>query len=142
MAASILWNIRLPRIITALLLGASLSGSGIILQTVMGNPLIEPGIWELPKERLLEQLQLFLFPGKNYISIYLSAILFSLLGILLTWILSKKIKYGGNILRTYTFRDYNLRTIFFRPWNSKIYGRSQKRSSGNNFLVNGLSQRC
>ena len=40
----IIWNIRLPRIITAILVGASLSLSGAILQAVMRNPLASPGI--------------------------------------------------------------------------------------------------
>jgi len=40
----IIWNIRLPRIITAILVGASLAISGTILQAVMRNPLASPGI--------------------------------------------------------------------------------------------------
>lgn len=37
-------DIRLPRIIMALLVGANLSVSGVLLQAVMGNPLADPGI--------------------------------------------------------------------------------------------------
>ena len=36
-------NLRLPRLILALLIGASLSASGAILQSVMCNPLADPG---------------------------------------------------------------------------------------------------
>ena len=36
-------NLRLPRLILALLIGASLSASGAILQSVMRNPLADPG---------------------------------------------------------------------------------------------------
>jgi len=36
-------NLRLPRLILALLIGASLSSSGAILQSVMRNPLADPG---------------------------------------------------------------------------------------------------
>lgn len=41
-AVSILWNIRLPRILAALLLGGSLSVSGFLLQTFFSNPIAGP----------------------------------------------------------------------------------------------------
>ena len=40
----IIWNIRLPRMILAILVGANLALSGAILQGVMNNPLADPGI--------------------------------------------------------------------------------------------------
>lgn len=39
----IVMNLRLPRIILAVLIGASLSASGALLQSVMKNPLADPG---------------------------------------------------------------------------------------------------
>ena len=41
-AMSILWNIRLPRILAALLLGGALSVSGFLLQTFFANPIAGP----------------------------------------------------------------------------------------------------
>ncbi|WP_459085765.1 FecCD family ABC transporter permease [Helicobacter pylori] len=38
----IILEIRLPRVILALLVGASLSGSGVVMQTVFRNPLVDP----------------------------------------------------------------------------------------------------
>lgn len=40
----VIWNIRLPRMILAALVGANLAMSGAILQGVMNNPLADPGI--------------------------------------------------------------------------------------------------
>lgn len=40
----IIWDLRLPRILTALLVGACLAISGALLQGVMRNPLADPGI--------------------------------------------------------------------------------------------------
>lgn len=40
----VIWNIRLPRMILAALVGVNLALSGAILQGVMGNPLADPGI--------------------------------------------------------------------------------------------------
>ncbi|MFD4183669.1 FecCD family ABC transporter permease [Rhodococcus sp. NPDC058514] len=41
---TILWDVRLPRVLLALLVGASIAVSGALLQTVMGNPLADPGL--------------------------------------------------------------------------------------------------
>lgn len=40
----IVWHIRMPRICLALLVGANIAVSGALLQTVMGNPLADPGL--------------------------------------------------------------------------------------------------
>jgi iron complex transport system permease protein len=42
--SNILWNIRLPRIIAAVMIGAALSVSGAAFQTVFRNPLVSPGL--------------------------------------------------------------------------------------------------
>ncbi|GEC90476.1 MULTISPECIES: FecCD family ABC transporter permease [Brevibacillus] len=41
---TILWDIRIPRIFLALLIGANLAASGALLQAVMQNPLADPGL--------------------------------------------------------------------------------------------------
>ncbi|MGZ9583123.1 FecCD family ABC transporter permease [Paenibacillus marinisediminis] len=40
----ILWDIRIPRVMLALLVGANLAASGALLQAVMLNPLADPGL--------------------------------------------------------------------------------------------------
>ncbi|MFE2377748.1 FecCD family ABC transporter permease [Streptomyces sp. NPDC059398] len=41
---SVLWNVRLPRVVLALLVGGSLGCAGALTQGVFGNPLAEPGV--------------------------------------------------------------------------------------------------
>ncbi|MDW4909377.1 iron ABC transporter permease [Streptomyces sp. ADMS] len=41
---SVLWNVRFPRIVLALLVGASLGCAGALMQGVFSNPLAEPGV--------------------------------------------------------------------------------------------------
>ncbi|MFJ1703599.1 FecCD family ABC transporter permease [Kitasatospora sp. NPDC088346] len=41
---SVLWNVRLPRVVLALLVGGSLGCAGTLMQGVFGNPLAEPGV--------------------------------------------------------------------------------------------------
>lgn len=44
LADATLWNIRFPRIVLGLMVGASLSSAGAVMQAVFGNPLAEPGV--------------------------------------------------------------------------------------------------
>lgn len=41
---SIVWQVRLPRVLAALLLGASLSAAGAVFQALLRNPLVSPDI--------------------------------------------------------------------------------------------------
>ncbi|MFD0590366.1 FecCD family ABC transporter permease [Paenibacillus sp. GCM10027627] len=43
-ATTILWDIRIPRVLLALIIGANLAASGALLQAVMMNPLADPGL--------------------------------------------------------------------------------------------------
>ncbi len=40
----LLTQLRMPRLIAALAIGASLAASGAVLQVLLGNPLAEPGV--------------------------------------------------------------------------------------------------
>ena len=44
LAATILWQIRLPRLCVAMLIGAALSASGLVMQTYFRNSLANPGL--------------------------------------------------------------------------------------------------
>ncbi|MFZ4895608.1 FecCD family ABC transporter permease [Plantibacter sp. Mn2098] len=39
-----LWNIRFPRVVMALVIGAALAAAGMLMQAIFGNPLAEPGV--------------------------------------------------------------------------------------------------
>lgn len=44
LADEVLWNVRFPRVVLAVLVGASLGCAGALMQGVFGNPLAEPGV--------------------------------------------------------------------------------------------------
>ena len=44
LAATIVWHLRLPRVIVAMLVGAALSGSGLVMQAYFRNSLASPGL--------------------------------------------------------------------------------------------------
>lgn len=41
---TVIWSIRLPRIVVAMLVGAALATAGCVMQAILRNPLAEPGI--------------------------------------------------------------------------------------------------
>ncbi|WP_253901598.1 iron ABC transporter permease [Arthrobacter sp. PAMC 25486] len=43
-AGSALWSVRFPRVVMAVVVGAALACSGVLMQGVFGNPLAEPGV--------------------------------------------------------------------------------------------------
>nr|WP_245930052.1 iron ABC transporter permease [Allonocardiopsis opalescens] len=43
-AQTVLWEVRAPRVLLALLVGACLGGAGALMQGVFANPLAEPGV--------------------------------------------------------------------------------------------------
>ncbi|TKC89717.1 iron ABC transporter permease [Trinickia terrae] len=43
-AAFVLWELRMPRVLLALMIGAQLAASGMVLQAALRNPLAEPGV--------------------------------------------------------------------------------------------------
>ena len=65
----IIWNVRLPRTITASLAGTCLALSGCILQGVMGNPLASPNIIGVSSGAGLMTLAvLIIFPDYYYLA--------------------------------------------------------------------------
>ncbi len=51
-----IWNIRLPRIIGGLIVGAGLGVAGNIMQTCLGNPLASPSTLGIPSAAAFEQI--------------------------------------------------------------------------------------
>ena len=56
---TIVYKMRLPRNILATLVGANLAVSGILLQSVMKNPLADPGITGFQVELVSQQLSFY-----------------------------------------------------------------------------------
>lgn len=99
LAQALVVNIRLPRALMAIMLGASLAGAGMVLQTVLGNPLIEPGLLGVSQGAAFGAALGILLSTGNYWHISILATFFGLAGLALSWLLAQSIRYGGGILR-------------------------------------------
>lgn len=93
---TVVWDIRLPRIIAAMIVGAALSISGASFQGTFQNPLVSPDILGVSSGAGFGAAIAILF-GFSVVMIQTTAFLFGLVAVILTYFLSKKIR-GNTIL--------------------------------------------
>lgn len=99
MAQRLVWNLRIPRIITAALLGATLAVCGTVLQMIFRNPIVEPGFLGVSQGAAFGAAVAILWLGAGRLTIELSASFFALLGLAGSFLLARTIRFGGWVLR-------------------------------------------
>lgn len=99
MAGRLVWGLRLPRILAALMLGMALSAAGMVFQMLFGNPLVEPGFLGVSQGAAFGACLGIVFLGGQAILVQLLAALFAFLGLGLSYFLAKKARFGGWVLR-------------------------------------------
>ena len=68
-ALNIIWEIRLPRILAAIILGGALSVSGFLLQTFFGNPIASPFVLGISSgAKLVVSLVMIFLLGKSMVA--------------------------------------------------------------------------
>ncbi|AKB33591.1 Vitamin B12 ABC transporter, permease component BtuC [Methanosarcina siciliae HI350] len=88
---TVVWDIRLPRIIAAMIVGAALSISGASFQGTFQNPLVSPDILGVSSGAGFGAAIAILF-SFSMAMIQTTAFLFGLLAVFLTYFLSKRFK--------------------------------------------------
>jgi len=66
---TVLWNIRLPRLLLTVLIGAALGVSGAALQGLFRNPLVEPGLIGVSSGSALAVVVFIVF-GSNWVALH------------------------------------------------------------------------
>jgi len=99
LAQRLVWSLRLPRALAAVLLGMSLAGAGTILQMILGNPLVEPGFLGVSQGAAFGASLSIIFLGNAAWLVQGSAALFAFVGLGLSYILAHRLRYGGWVLR-------------------------------------------
>jgi iron complex transport system permease protein len=96
----IIFEIRLPRILNAIIVGAALSCSGIVLQSLLRNNLAEPGLLGISAGAGLGAILIFILPFSfSYVLLTPIAFIFALLTTLLIFYIAKGLdnKYNNFI---------------------------------------------
>lgn len=84
----VVFDIRMPRILTAVLIGFALSNAGAVYQACFKNPLVEPFILGASSGAALGAALAIIF-STIFFDITLSAFLFSILAVFMSYILAK-----------------------------------------------------
>lgn len=96
--ARLFWLLRVPRVLSALLLGAALAASGGVLQMLFRNPLVEPGFLGVSQGAALGAGVAMLLGAGAY-GVQVAAAVAAMAGLALSYGLATRIRYGGWILR-------------------------------------------
>ena len=91
--------LRLPRLLTAILLGMTLSAAGAVFQLLFSNPLVEPGFLGVSQGAAFGAALSIVFLGGSAIATQSAAAFFALAGLGFSYFLARRLRYGGWILR-------------------------------------------
>jgi iron complex transport system permease protein len=99
LAQRLVLNLRLPRLLISVLLGASLASAGAVMQMLFRNPLVEPGFLGVSQGAAFGAALSILLVTTNPLGVAVSAAVFALLGLAASYYLARRIRYGGWVLR-------------------------------------------
>ncbi|GAB4480437.1 MAG: iron ABC transporter permease [Anaerolineales bacterium] len=99
LANRLVFQLRLPRLLTALFLGMSLSAAGLVFQLLFGNPLVEPGFLGVSQGAAFGAALSIVFFSSRALVVQTNAALFALAGLGLSYLLARRLRYGGWVLR-------------------------------------------
>jgi iron complex transport system permease protein len=99
LATRLVFGLRLPRLLTALLLGVTLSAAGMVFQLLFTNPLVEPGFLGVSQGAAFGAAFAILFLNHSIVLLQTSAAFFALAGLGFSYLLARRLRYGGWILR-------------------------------------------
>lgn len=99
LAQALVFNLRMPRLLTAVLLGMSLSAAGAIFQMIFGNPLVEPGFLGVSQGASFGAAFSIIFLTNTAWAVQTSAAVFAFLGLGLSYFVARRVRYGGWVLR-------------------------------------------
>lgn len=99
LARRLVLNLRLPRLLTSILLGMTLSACGLTMQMIFRNPLVEPGFLGISQGAAFGAAVSILWLGRHPLTIELTATFFGLMGLFFTYLLANRLRFGGWVLR-------------------------------------------
>ncbi len=99
LASRLVLNLRIPRLLAALLLGMTLSAAGMVLQSLFSNPLVEPGFLGVSQGAAFGAAFAIVFFSSTALLTQASAAAFALAGLGLSYGIARRLRFGGWVLR-------------------------------------------
>jgi iron complex transport system permease protein len=92
-------NLRLPRVLSAAVLGMTLAACGTVLQMIFRNPLVEPGFLGVSQGAAFGAALAIVCVDASALLMEGMAASFACLGLALSYLLARRARFGGWILR-------------------------------------------
>ncbi len=108
---TVIFRVRIPRIITAMIVGCSLSISGAVYQGMFKNPMVSPTILGTSAGAGFGAV-LAIILSFNTIGIQLMAFAFGVFAVLLTYTISTKVAKGSNVMFALILSGMLINTVF------------------------------
>jgi iron complex transport system permease protein len=89
-SALVLWSVRLPRVIAAVMVGAALSVSGAVFQSLFRNPLVSPGILGVTSGASFGATLALFFAGNSAFALEASAFAWGLVAVTLAYQIGRR----------------------------------------------------
>lgn len=99
MAMRLILGLRMPRVLAAALLGAGLAAAGTVFQMLFANPLVEPGFLGVSQGAAFGASLSIVFLSSSLWAVQLSAGVFALAGLAVSYLIARHFRFGGWILR-------------------------------------------
>ena len=99
LAQRLVFDLRLPRILTALALGMSLAAAGAVFQQIFANPLVDPGFLGVSQGAAFGASLAIIFFGSVAWIVQASAAIFAVAALALTYLLAQRARFGGSVIR-------------------------------------------
>ena len=108
---TVIFQVRIPRIITAMIVGSSLTVSGAVYQGMFKNPMVSPDILGTSAGAGFGAAVAILLSFGS-LGIQASAFVFGLAAVLFTYTISIKVGKGGNVMLVFILAGILVSTIF------------------------------
>ena len=99
LALLLVLELRIPRVIAAVLVGAALGAAGCVLQMLFANPLVEPGLIGVSQGSAFGAALAIVVLAPQPWVIQIFAALFGFGGLAISYTVARRLRFGGRILR-------------------------------------------
>jgi iron complex transport system permease protein len=109
MPAMVLWSVRMPRVLMAIIAGAALSVGGVVFQSIMKNPLVSPSFLGVNHGAVFGASLAIILLSKSALSIEASAFFWAVMAVALVYLIGNR---GINTITTLVIAGVIVSTLF------------------------------
>jgi iron complex transport system permease protein len=114
----VLWSVRLPRVLMAIIAGSALAVGGIVFQGIMRNPLVSPSFLGVTHGAVFGASLAIIFFSKSALSIESSAFFWAVTAVVLVYVIGNR---GINTITTLVIAGVIVSTFFMAAGSALKY---------------------